>query len=174
MHRHEWECACVLCALTVGTGAPLFKVSPWALKALTEKCRHGFSPHTPPPTPSSLQHLSQPQNYYQSFPGEKQRGNVIWKRGANPPKQQLLPNHNNLGKGCGLYFMGGEGPRMFIYLSPQSASRCVYVCVRLCLWQDLSSLTLNLYRNKPKVTRHSVECRDLQRHNQSCVRMMNM
>lgn len=132
---HIWlQCVCVVCCVpTVGTGAPLFKVSPWALK-LWLRARRDFSP--------SLQHPSQPQKYYQHFPREKQRGNVIWKRGVNPPQQQLLPNHNNLGKGCGLYFMGREGPRMFIYLSPQSALMCVCVRACVCLRLDVSVIVL--------------------------------
>lgn len=60
--------------------------------------------------------------------GEASGGDVIWKTGANPPQQQLFPNHNNLGKGCGLYFMGGKGPRMLIYLFPPSALRCMRTC----------------------------------------------
>lgn len=125
MHIHvcEWKCTCVVSVPTLGTGAPLFKVSPRALN-LWQRSRRDFSPLSLTPLPAA--------KYYQSFPGEKQRGNVIWKRGANPPQQQLLPNHNNLGKGCGLYFMGGEGPRMFIYLSPQSALTCACVCLCVC------------------------------------------
>lgn len=118
--------ACAVCAPTVGTGAPLFKVSPWALK-LWQRTRRG-----PPPLHSLSNTPPNRKKYYKSFPGEKQRGNVIWKRGVNPPQQQLLPNHNNLGKGCGLYFMGGEGPRMFIYLS-QRQHWGVCACKRVCV-----------------------------------------
>jgi len=94
-------------------------------RALTENQARLLTPCSPSP---SLQHPSQQQEFYQSFLGEKRRGNVIWKRGANAPQQQLFPNHSNLGKGCGLYFMGEVG-RMFIYLSPQSALRCMCMSV---------------------------------------------
>lgn len=80
-------------------------------------------PETPPPTAEKLPEL----------PWGRQRGNVNWLRGTNPPQQQLFPNLNNLGTCCVLYFMGGEGLRMFIYLSPQSALICVCAC--MCLWK---------------------------------------
>lgn len=156
-YAHIWARAymCAVRAPTVGTGAPLFKVSPWALKLWQRR--------DPPPDHHHHHHHplfsapSQLQNITRASLGSSRGGNVIWKRGANPAQQQLLPNHNNLGKGCGLYFMGGEGPRMFIYLSPQSAlmRACACVSVRVCLSVcDRILLTFNLCgEQNPKVTK---------------------
>lgn len=136
MPMYDGKCACT-CTDSGYRCCSIQSIS-LGFKALTGNQTRLLSSHSP-----SLQHPSQPQKYYQSFPREKQRGNVIWKRGANPPQQQLFPNHNNLGKGCGLYFMGGEGPRMFIYLSPQSALRCV--CVLVCVCDKLSHSSLSTF-----------------------------
>ena len=168
------------CGLTLCTGAPLFKVSPWALR-LWQRNETRFLPRK---IPLSLLFHTPPNHkkYYQSVPGEKQRGNVIWKRGANPPQQQLFPNHNNLGKGCGLYFMGGEGPWMFIYLSPQSALRgvCVFVCVIVCCMcvcvrDEICHSTLFSYTGKSLrslVILQSAETSE--RRSQTCAPVMNM
>lgn len=69
------------------TGAPLFKVSPWALSS----DREADEVSAPLPTAKILPEL----------PWGGGEGNVIWKRGKHRAQQQLFPNHNNLGKGCG-------------------------------------------------------------------------
>lgn len=120
------------CGLTACTGS---LVSPWAQK-LWQWTSWGFSSQKPshsitPPNHKTITRTSQ---------GRSGGGKRDLEETANPPQQQLFPNHNNLGKGCGLYFMGGEGLWMFIYLSQQSALRCACVFT-----QDLSSLSALFY-----------------------------
>lgn len=120
------------CGLTACTGS---LVSPWAQK-LWQWTSWGFSSQKPshsitPPNHKTITRASQ---------GRSGGGKRDLEETTNPPQQQLFPNHNNLGKGCGLYFMGGEGLWMFIYLSQQSALRCACVFT-----QDLSSLSALFY-----------------------------
>lgn len=127
MNVYERKCACICTDWAQVLHYSDYLLGLWSSDREPDRA---FLPYAP--LPPTLKHPSQQPKYYQSFPGEQQRGNVIWMRGGNAPQQQLFPNHNNLGKRCGLYFMGGEGARMFIYLSPQSALRCVCVHVRAC------------------------------------------
>lgn len=118
--------ACAVCAPTVGTGAPLFKVSPWALK-LWQRTRRGPPPSTLSPTP-----LPTAKNITRASPGRS--------RGETWSGREGWIHHNNScfqitttwGRVVG-YILWVERDRgcSFIYLHSQHWGVCA--CKRVCV-----------------------------------------
>ena len=120
--------ACAVCAPTLGTGAPLFKVSPWALK-LWQRTRRG-----PPPTPPlSLQHPSQPQKILPELPrGEAEGKRDLEERGESTTTTAASKSQQP-GEGLWVIFYGRRGTAdVHLFISTVSIEVCVHASVCVC------------------------------------------
>lgn len=110
-HIHEWKCTRVVCASTAGTGAPLFKVSPWALK-LWQRTRRDFSP--------SLQHPSQLQNITRTSLGRSRGETWSGREGRIHHNNSCFQITTTWGRGVGyILWVERDHGCSFIYLHSQ-------------------------------------------------------
>ena len=125
--------ACAVCAPTLGTGAPLFKVSPWALK-LWQRTRRG-----PPPTPPlSLQHPSQPQKILPELPrGEAEGKRDLEERGESTTTTAASKSQQP-GEGLWVIFYGRRGTAdVHLFISTVSIEVCVHASVCVCVTRSV-------------------------------------
>ena len=132
--------ACAVCAPTLGTGAPLFKVSPWALK-LWQRTRRG-----PPPNPSTLPPTPLPtaKNITRASPGRSRGETWSGREGRIHHNNSCFQITTTWGRVVG-YILWAERDRgcSFIYLHSQHWGVCA--CKRVCVCDEIchSSLYTN-------------------------------
>lgn len=139
-----YTCPCMMGSVLahaqiVGTGAAVFKVSPWALK-LWQGTRQGFFLHTPPPcnTPPSRKNITR------ASPGRS--------RGETWSGREARIHHNNScfqitttwGRVVGyILWVERDHGCSFIYLHSQHWGVCV--CVLVCVCDKLSHSSLSTF-----------------------------
>lgn len=120
-------------APTVGTGAPLFKVSPWALKLWLRGRRDpSAATATAAATTKSLQHSSQLQNITGASPGRHRGETWSGREGRIHHNNSCFQITTTWGRGVGyILWVEWDHGCSFIYLHSQHWCVCVRVCVRV-------------------------------------------
>lgn len=143
----------VACALNVGTGAPLFKVSPWALKLWQWRTRQAFS-HLHPSHPSpNAPHphlvkisLALPQWETEGKRDLEERGESTTTTAASKSQQP--------GEGEWVIFYGWWGTvdvHLFIFTVSTGVCLCVYMSV--CVFETRSVISpFFSYQKRPELT----------------------
>lgn len=144
---------------TVGTGAPLFKVSPWALKLWLRGRRDpSAATATAAATTKSLQHSSQLQNITGASPGRHRGETWSGREGRIHHNNSCFQITTTWGRGVGyILWVEWDHGCSFIYLHSQHWCVCVRVCVCVNSARAPGCVTANFdLRGKgksPKVSR---------------------